>query len=91
MPVTTSISENAEPTINSETTVTNMATKAKTLTFQDILNSIDKLEAKMSTKFDDQLKIVQDNFNAANKKIEDKIDSLETGLSAQSDEMTEQM
>ena len=53
------------------------------------MNSIDKLETKMSNKLDEQVKILQKNINDANKKIEDKIDNVETGLTEQSDAMSQ--
>ena len=42
----------------------------------------------MSDKLDAKVKTLEENINAANNKIEDKIDSIEKGLSDQSDEMT---
>ena len=90
MPVTTrSISiDKPELSHSSDVTDANMAAKTKQPTVQDILSSIDHLETKNSIKLDAQIKILQESQNVANKKIENKIDNMEKGLSDQSDTMT---
>ena len=90
MPVTTrSLSEKTENGLTEPNTDAIMATpKPKELTLQDILNSIDSLETRLTAKMDEQVKTLQETQAATNKITEKKISGLEKAVNDQSDEMS---